>query len=567
MESYDELLSEAPEWYAGIVKLLGRGKNDEALRQAREQYKISTEENPSKEAQMAAQRLIIKAQLGKDDSWNARKTADDAVNVAKGSGNQKAMAAAMHMLAKVLLKEKKLDEAIAAAKEAESIFESVSFQAGVAAAMGTRAAVHYTKKEADIALEISNASVQIFKEVADFCGQAGALKVAVDMKMSENRYYHALLLVEEIVTLYNQAGDAEGEAGAQLLASQLQVEQGDLQNAMDRSSAAVELFHQVGDSRRKAASVLVMAKAFEAAGQMKDAAQAAEAAVSLFQEGRDKRGQASALLCLASTLIASSQYGAASYRYEEAAFVFRQLKDKREEARAMALMASTQLKMFKNERERPLQGWEDSEIEQCAKNAARSSELLGESGAKGSVEVAKVMLSEAEAMNLLKRFDEALAKAGEAETHFKDNGDLAGQSEALVIIGNAYTGKSMHDVAIEAMEKARELAEEVGVGLSVKEVSLQIKEIGRHKLKAKKPLAEGDRFDIHIVRNDVPIITYTAFEGRQMRTGPSPSSKRELKPGDAGYVAPQRQKVLYNLRMQRVPNVDLTAGAPQAILA
>jgi len=66
---------------------------------------------------------------------------------------------------------------------------------------------------------------------------------------------------------------------------------------------------------------------------------------------------------------------------------------------------------------------------------------------------------------------------------------------------------------------------------------------------------------------DVPIIVYDAFEGRAMRTGPAASSSSVAKPGEPGYVVPQRQKVLYNLRMQRVPNVDMAAGAPQAILA
>jgi len=370
------------------------------------------------------------------------------------------------MLAKALLKDKKLSEAMEAAKEAEKEYRNLSFNVGVAAVQGTLASVHYASDEKDLALEVSSASRQLFKDNGDSVGEASALKIAVDMKMAENRYYHALLLVEEMVSLYNRAGDAEGEAAAQLLASQLQVEQGDLQNAMDRSSAAAELFDQVGDNKRKAAAVLVMAKAFDGAGQMQDACQAAEAACALFQQGRDKRGQASALLCLADTFSKQSQFGPASYRLQEAAFVYRQLKDKKEEAKTLALLASTQVKLFNNMKEMPLQGWNDSDKEEAAKNAARAVELYGEVGAKSSAEAAQAMLSRAEVLNLLKRYDDAIAAAGEAQQIFE--GDLGGQSNALYIIGNAHTGKGSHDAAIEALEKARELAEEHGIGLSIK---------------------------------------------------------------------------------------------------
>lgn len=455
---------------------------------------------------------------------------------------------------------------MSSANEAESTYRAIDFQSGVGAVMGTIASVHYAKQNLDKALEVASAATQVFKEIKEFSGQASTLKIAVDMKIADSRYYHALLLVEDMVRLYNQAEDVEGEAAAQLLAADLQVTQGDLQNAMDRSSAAAELFDKVGNAKQKAAAVLVMARAFEGAGQIQDATQAAEAAVGLFQEGRDKRGQAAALSILADGLHAQSQFGPAAYKLEEAAFIFRSLKDKKEEARVMAKLADMQLKMFNNQVEAPLHGWSEEEKEKCVKNAARAVELLGEAGAPGSSECGYAMLSHAEALNLSKYYDEAIAKAGQAQTLFQELGDFTGQSYALIIVGNAYNGKpNSHDAAIETMEKARELAEEAGENLAIKEVSKKIKEIGRYAAQSKRTLKTGgeNRTDICIFRGDVPYCEYDAFEGRQMRTGPAPSSSsKALQPGDKDYSAPTRQKVMYNLRMQRVPNIDMTTTPP-----
>merc|ERR1711988_1539399 len=143
------------------------------------------------------------------------------------------------------------------------------------------------------------------------------------------------------------------------------------------------------------------------------------------------------------------------------------------------------------------------------------------------------MVSQAIALNMLNRYDEAIAKAGEAQVLFQDNNDIGGQAAALLVIGNAYSGKTSHDAAIEAMGKARDMAEEAGEGVSVKDVSNKIKEIGRYKSSAAKKSEDGTRMDIQIIRSEVPIIQYDAFEGRQMRTGPPPSSSSvALAPGD-----------------------------------
>lgn len=564
MDAYDELASGAPAWYAVILTVLGRGRHDEALRQAREQLTIA-KENSDKNGQMFAMRLIAKAQLGKGDSWNAKKTADETVTLAKSMGDQKAIAGAMHMLAKAEVKEKNLDAAVAAANEAESGYKGLNFQAGVAAVMSTVASVEFARKDVDKALETANAAKEKFKEAGDLGGQASALKVAVDIKMAEDRYYHALLLVEEMINLYNEGNDLEGEAAAQLLAAELQVTQGDLQNAMDRASASAERFEQVNDSKKKAQAVLVMAKAFQGADQMQDASQAADAATALFQEARDKRGMAAALVVGAECQISQTQYGAAAYKLEEATFVWRQLKDKKMEAELTRRLADTQVKMLGNMHEMPLSGWSDAEKEKAIANGARAAELYEELGQKTSVERAQAMMAEATGLSYQDRQEEAIAKAGEAQTIYQDLNDTGGQAWCLMLTGNAYNARQKYEAAIEAFEKARELVEDGGEGPSVKDVSNRIKDIGRQK-DASKTGADGSRMDIQIIKNEVPIIDYDAFESRQMRTGAPPSSSSvSLAPGDAGYAAPTKAKVLYNLRMQRVPNVDMVI--PEAITA
>ena len=51
------------------------------------------------------------AQIAKGDSWNATKTADEALAMAKAASDKKEVAGATHLLAKAQAKEKKLDDA------------------------------------------------------------------------------------------------------------------------------------------------------------------------------------------------------------------------------------------------------------------------------------------------------------------------------------------------------------------------------------------------------------------------------------------------------------------------
>jgi len=555
MDSFDELASEAPDWYAGIVTVLGRGKNDEALRQARDQLTLS-KENVDKVAEIFAMRMIIKAQLGKGDSWSAKKSAEEALALARTSGDKKAVAGALHMLAKAELASKNLSEAMTAAKEAEAGYSG--FQAGLAAVKCTIAYVLIAQKDGEKALELSNEAKQIFKGLGDYSGQASAIKVAVNFKMGEGKIYHSLILVEEMAKLFSQGANLEGESEAQLLAAEMQIQQGDLQNAMDRASAAAELFDQVGNTKKKAAAVVVMAMAFEGAGQMQDAVQAGEAAVGLYQAGRDKKGQATALLQLASTLNACNRFGAAATRLEEAAFVYRQLKDKTEEAKVMARWAKETLLMFNNKDERPQHGWGSKEKELVVKNAKKAEDLFVETGAPRGKDVAEAMLDQAKGHLMLERNEEAMTKAQESVSIFEELGDWAGQAAGYLIMGNAAFAKKDHDGSLGYLEKARECAEEAGEGRSIKDASEKIKEIGKYvgakKIKGTRP--EQNYMDIDIQRGDQAIIAYLNFEGRAMRTGKvAGSSSRVLQPGEDGYEAPAKQRVMYNLRMQRKPNV------------
>jgi len=380
----------------------------------------------------------------------------------------------------------------------------------------------------------------------------------VNFKRSEGKIYHSIILVEEMAKLFSQGADLEGESEAQLLAAEMQVQQGDLQEAMDRASTAAELFDQVGNTKKKAAAVVVMAMVFEGAGQMQDAVQAGEAAVGLYQAGRDKKGQATALLPLAGTLNASNRFGAAATRLEEAAFVYRQLKDKKEEAKVMAWWAKATLSMFNNKDEQPQHGWGSKEKELVVKNAKRAEDLFVETGAERVKDVAEAQLDQARGHLLLERTEEALAKAQEALSIFEELGDWAGKAAANLILGNASYAKQDSEVALAYMEKARECAEEAGEGRSIKDASERIKEIGRFsrakQIKGTRP--EGNYTDIVILKGPEAIISYDKYEGRGMRTGKAGgSSSRALEPGDDGYEAPPKHRVMYNLRMQRKPNV------------
>jgi len=161
----------------------------------------------------------------------------------------------------------------------------------------------------------------------------------------------------------------------------------------------------------------------------------------------------------------------------------------------------------------------------------------------------------------LDRADEARTLATEAKTLFEQIGSSSGESKALFVIGDTYSNKKETcDEAIEFLEKARSVAEDAGdEGLSVKEVTNKIKEVGRFQKKKKSKSGGEAVIDIHINKMQDTIIDYLEYEGRATTTGRTGGSSRSRgpQPGDKDYVAPPRQKVMYNLRMQRRPNVDI----------
>jgi tetratricopeptide (TPR) repeat protein len=420
--------------------------------------------------------------------------------------------------------------------------------------------VNAAQKNGDKALELINSAVETFKDLKNPLGQASALKVALDLKLAEGRYYHALLVAEDMIKLYSGTDDAQGEAAANLLAADIQVVQGDLQAAMDLAASAAELFDQVGNNRKKASAILVMAKAFKQSGQGQDAVYACEAAKALFQKGRDKTGQAEALVMQAQCHLAENEFANAAKRFEEAAFVYRSLKDKLGEARALAAQVDAQVQMCKS----PTQsaGVTDEHYEQAAKTAARAAELFGD----GSSETGRALLSQAALYTMLKRPDETLAKSLEALQLFEAIGDMSGQADAYIAIGNAYLAKDNKEAALETMEKARDLAEEAGEGASIKEASNRLKEIGRYKgRKGKSSGGDTGKMDLtYVFDGDKQPFHIDQYEGRAMRTG-KPMSSSSGAAGDKGWAA--RKKVMYNLRMQRVPNVDMTTMPIEPIAA
>merc|ERR1711972_281528 len=320
---------------------------------------------------------------------------------------------------------------------------------------------------------------------------------------------------------------------------------------------ATELFDQVGNVRKKAASVLVMAKCFQQADQLQESVQACEAAVALCQQGRDKRGQANALLLLANVNQTRQSFGGAASRFEEASFLFRSLKDKREEAKATAAQAAALVKMYGNPKETPARGhFKDEEFDLCIERAKAAIALFGDD----SLECGGAMLSEASALKYAKKYDDSKAKTMECIQLFEARGDLAGQAAAYVNLGEIFFYKEDKDAALEAAEKARDLAEQAGAADVQKKANGHVKTVGTMKGRGAKK-AQGDTpkmiIDYYMPKVDAQIITITDYEGRAMRTGKPPGSS-SLKPGDKGYVEPARQKVFFNLRMQRVPGVDMT---------
>jgi tetratricopeptide (TPR) repeat protein len=486
------------------------------------------------------------------------KTASEALELAKTTPSKKAIAAAQHLLAKGQVMEKDLDKALATAQEAQAAFTALGCKDAVAATMTTTAAIYAAKKNGDKALDFTNQALDAFKALDLPRGMASVLKIVADLKLAEERYYHASLAVEDMIKYCHMAGDYEGEAFSDLFAAEIHFSQGDLQGAIDRASSAVEIFEMVRNEKKKAAAVHLMAKAFKQAEQQQDAVQAAEVAISLFQSCRDRKGMAAALLSLADIYSSMQQYSSAANKFEEACFIYRQLKDKRTEAKSMASLASVKLSMFEVSKDSQL-GFTDSDFDECAKNAARAVELFGD----GGLESGYAMLTQAGALRLSKKYDEALAKGLEAKQLFEAKTDLPGQASALFLLGNVYFDQDNKDEAISAMENAREIAEEAGEGPSVKETSKRIKDIGRYKQKKKG--TDPPATDIEsCFRGSDAIITVDKFETKMLQTGaPTKSGKMAMKDGK-DFAAPQKQKVFYNLRMQHVPNVDLSAAAVTA---
>lgn len=569
MADYDELAAEAPEWSADIIKALAKGRNDDALRRAREQLVLS-KESGDVAGETAATRFLAKAQLAKGDPWSARRTVTEALSVAKSSTDKKAIASLTRLLAAVDLQDRKLEDAVSGAAEAERLYKSLGFKAGIGAAAATMASAYVAREELDKAQEAADSAITIFKEIGDRLGEAFAMKALLEMKMSEDRFFHATIIVEEMLKLYQRTQNLEGQAIAQFLAAEIWLAQGDLQKVMETAEEASDLYEKIGNSKKKAAVILVMAKAFEQGGQLQDARRAAEVASQIYQQSRDKRGQASSLALLASYLATGEeQFGEAAYKYDEASLLYKQIKDKKEETMMMAEVVSMQLQTFESEASSSVGGASKVEArELVVEKATRVLELLDELRVGRSVEYGRALLALARAHFSFRdkaRNQDGAEKALEALSIFEELDDLSGQSKVYYHLGLAQQVSGDFDAAMESMEKSQEFAKEAGD--VAKPMSKKIKELVKAKATKGVKGTTDPRQDIIIFTDkDAHFVNYDTFQGRSMTVAAPKTSSLSIKDGGAGFHGPIKKKVLYNLRMQRLPSLDFS-GASKAVFA
>jgi tetratricopeptide (TPR) repeat protein len=526
MQGIDETLENAPEWYQNVITAIGRDKPEEALRQALEAV-ATCQKSADKVAEVSAVRAVTKANIAKGDLWNAKRTADEGLQLAKSIGDKAGEAAALHTLAAFHLQERKPDQAKFRSLAAVEAYRTLQNKVGEACASNTLALAYLAKKEIQQAQELAEQAETKFKELHDNNGVGMTSYTKVQILLEQGKREKALDLLDDLMILYRDLNDYNRMGLVELASAEVYFAKANLQDAINKATSAAECFEGMGDVKKRGLAVLLMARAFEKASQLEDVRVCAEAAYEFFDQARDARGKAQCMELLGNGSSALRMFSGAAYYFENAAFLARQLKDRAMEASMLNQLAKAQLAAFDVPEEAPPQGWQPDDILAPVRNSKRACALYIELGAATSAGHGQALMTLALALLNTTGHEEAFGRTYEAQRIFKLLDDPEAEALAIIVSAKVLMSQGQKDQALAQLDIAMKLAKDSGVPETISKVQAETSRVeSMIKPKQKTQMA---RYDLFISTQGEEKFQFTSFESRPIAAPQQARSKANQK--------------------------------------
>lgn len=241
--------------------------------------------------QITALKVVVEAQIQKQDTNAALKTASECVALYKKWGDLRGEASALGALADVYLKRGEPMDAIAEAQEALVICEKLGDRSGYASIMMSIVVnAHMMMAEYDEATRTAHEAVSILREAGDKPGIVRVLTSLSSFCLQAGDTGEALSSAREVASIASQAGDVYGEASAQHTVARIYIARGDFREATAAYSEALAGYQRIDDKLGEASVLETIMRARLEDSNAGEALRAAERVIGIYRElGLQKR--------------------------------------------------------------------------------------------------------------------------------------------------------------------------------------------------------------------------------------------------------------------------------------
>jgi len=326
---------------------------------------------------------------------------------------------------------------------------------------------HLNEEEDQEALQVANEALSIFREQGDENGMADASRIVIHVLCYQDKRKEANKLAKAELERIQGTKEKTGEAKLLLSVAEVNAERRGHKNREDALLSATQaqaMFHKQGDKKMEALAKLTLANVHlkrkgEKTKSAEEAVSAANAARSLFKEVGDKRGEAMAVHSVA------------------AAHVKARMAGKELAPGGWLAAAQEAAQLFQELRLRRLEAWERSCIAQwtaeenprkalrLAKEAltlCRECNSAQEHSALSVVVTCHLAIKDTSLAWMSKEAGEAVRVAKDGAARFARKGDKFGEGQALCAQALAHLARDEAGEALQVLEKARDLFEDLG---------------------------------------------------------------------------------------------------------
>lgn len=409
-----------------VESLLRKHDHRKALKVAKD-GRARYEEVGDKRGIAYALEVLLHAHCRTEAYDDALEDGDLAMDLIKETDDKRMEMNLLHLLSWVYVKKSEPDKAIQCLDDAGSLAQDLDDVEEEAVAKAAIASIHLDQRAQDVnelkrALAVSNEARSLFKRADIKSGEGSALLTAAFANYSQGNTEEALSLVEEAQELFQDEGFHKGEDEALRAISELNDGEERFSKAMKAAEERRALWEDLDNCGKEASALRMMAQIHLHSGEMAEAERVALESRTLSQKAGDKAGEVVSLLILTQVHLDALQKADPGEDLERPSPAFVKARDKANRA------------------------------------AGEACTLAGKSHDRNLR--ASAVLWRGQVLSYSRRHQDALRVAQEAEKLFKLTKDLVGQAHANIMVAYLHRAFSERDKAVEAANKALDLARE-----------------------------------------------------------------------------------------------------------